>query len=97
MAVFPSRVRREIRANDRAYVGGLRRRAWMPGIVAGMLAIAVGPPTGAGEPSGQTQAEGVVFHDTNGNGLLDDGEAGLPDVLVSNQLEVVKTDGSGRW
>ena len=66
-------------------------------VAAGALTLAVGFPVEAGDPSEQTQATGVVFHDVNHNGLRDDGEAGLPDVLVSNQLEVVKTDGSGRW
>lgn len=43
------------------------------------------------------EAKGVVFHDRNGNGLRDSGELGLPDIAVSNQREIVKTDAEGRW
>jgi hypothetical protein len=38
------------------------------------------------------EAKGVVYHDQNGNGTRDAGEPGLPDVAVSNQREIVKTD-----
>lgn len=43
------------------------------------------------------EATGLVFHDKNGNGTLDEGEPGLPGVAVSNQLEIVQTDANGRW
>jgi len=39
----------------------------------------------------------VVFHDRNRNGVRDAGEPGVPNVLVSNQREVVKTDAQGRY
>ena len=42
-------------------------------------------------------ARGVVFHDQNGNGTRDPGEPGLPEVLVSNQLEVTRTGTDGSW
>lgn len=45
---------------------------------------------------GETAA-GSVFHDQNGNGTRDAGEAGLPGVRVSNQREIVTTDAEGRW
>lgn len=45
----------------------------------------------------QPLARGVVFNDVNGNGIRDPGERGLGSVLVSNQIEVVKTDRDGRW
>lgn len=46
----------------------------------------------------QTQfATGVVFHDRNRNGVRDRGEPGIPNVLVSNQREVVRTDREGRY
>jgi hypothetical protein len=40
---------------------------------------------------------GVVFHDLNANGRRDGGEAGIADVLVSNGLDVVRTDAAGRY
>lgn len=43
------------------------------------------------------EAKGLVYHDANGNGVRDPGEAGLPGVAVSNQREVVTTDAEGRW
>jgi hypothetical protein len=45
----------------------------------------------------QQFATGVVFHDRNRNGIRDAGEPGIPNVLVSNQREVVKTDRQGRY
>lgn len=42
-------------------------------------------------------AVGVVFHDRNENGVRDSGEPGIPGVLVSNQLEVVRTGPDGSW
>lgn len=54
----------------------------------------VTPPLGAND---QTTARGVVYNDRNGNGVRDDGERGVGDVLVSNQREVVKTGRNGRW
>jgi len=42
-------------------------------------------------------ARGTVYHDLNENQRRDDGEPGLPNILVSNQLEVVKTDAEGKW
>ncbi len=41
--------------------------------------------------------KGTVFEDTNNNGLLDKGEKGIPGVAVSNQMQVVQTDGQGRY
>ncbi|MBN2367259.1 MAG: calcineurin-like phosphoesterase family protein [Calditrichaeota bacterium] len=45
---------------------------------------------------GQTVG-GTVFEDLNRNAILDPGEKGVAGVLVSNQLEVVKTNGQGRY
>jgi hypothetical protein len=42
-------------------------------------------------------ARGRVFHDTNGNGVLDAGERGVKGVGVSNGLEVVATDRKGQY
>ncbi|MBN1820882.1 MAG: calcineurin-like phosphoesterase C-terminal domain-containing protein [Prolixibacteraceae bacterium] len=42
-------------------------------------------------------AKGKVFEDLNNNGIYDDNEPGVQGVLVSNQLEVVKTDKNGNY
>jgi hypothetical protein len=42
-------------------------------------------------------ATGVVFNDQNRNLERDEGEPGIPDVSVSNGLEVVQTDAEGRY
>ncbi len=42
-------------------------------------------------------ATGFVFDDRNRNGQRDEGEPGLPKVLVSNQREVVATGPDGSW
>lgn len=45
----------------------------------------------------QDEATGVVFHDTNQNGIFDTGETGIADVLVTNGREVVKTRKDGSY
>ncbi len=45
----------------------------------------------------ESTVRGVVFEDVNGNRVLDPGEQGIPDVPVSNGLEVVVTDAAGRY
>ncbi|WP_430810094.1 MULTISPECIES: calcineurin-like phosphoesterase C-terminal domain-containing protein [unclassified Carboxylicivirga] len=40
---------------------------------------------------------GIVFNDKNKNGIYDAGDIVMPDVCVSNQREVVKTDAQGRY
>lgn len=45
----------------------------------------------------QQMATGIVFHDRNRNGIRDVGEPGIPNVLVSNQRDVVRTDKQGRY
>ncbi len=42
-------------------------------------------------------ATGVVFHDKNGNKKRDADEKGLSQIAVSNQKEIVRTDGEGRY
>ncbi len=59
-----------------------------------VLAPAFGPFTFAAEPE---KATGVVFHDLNGNGKLDDGEAGIAGVKVSNGQQIVLTDDDGKY
>ena len=46
---------------------------------------------------GTRYAEGVVFHDRNGNGRRDSGDPGVAGVCVSNGREVVQTDRDGRY
>lgn len=42
-------------------------------------------------------ARGIVFEDTNQNGVRDQGEPGLAGIPVSNQREVRLTDADGSW
>jgi hypothetical protein len=44
-----------------------------------------------------TQFEGTVFEDRNDNGIRDNGEPGIPDILVSNGLTVTVTDETGAY
>ena len=46
---------------------------------------------------GQRAVHGVVFHDANGNDLFDPGERPLTGIVVSNQVDVVTTDATGRY
>lgn len=46
---------------------------------------------------GQSIVKGYVYIDGNGNGKMDKKETGLPDVSVSNGIEVVKTDTKGYY
>ena len=45
----------------------------------------------------QTDVSGVAFVDTNGNGVRDNGERGLANVVVSNQDAVITTNASGAY
>ncbi|UIR56512.1 calcineurin-like phosphoesterase C-terminal domain-containing protein [Sphingobacterium sp. SRCM116780] len=45
----------------------------------------------------QEFAKGVVFNDTNKNGIRDKKEVGIPSVSVSNGIEVVQTDTKGNY
>ena len=42
-------------------------------------------------------AGGIVFEDTNQNGIFDKGEKGIPNVVVSNQYDVIETDEKGQF
>lgn len=44
-----------------------------------------------------SQVKGIVFEDRNANGIQDVGEIGLPDILVSNGLNVTITDETGSY
>ena len=63
-----------------------------------MLKIAFAALALATTAPAQAQAQkGIVFEDTNGNGLRDPSERGLPNVVVSNQEAVVVTDATGAF
>ena len=47
--------------------------------------------------SSEEVVRGIVFEDQNGNSERDNGEPGVEDVLVSNGLKVVRTNGEGRY
>jgi hypothetical protein len=49
------------------------------------------------EPAKTQVAKGIVFHDVNGNGKRDAEDRPLPEVKVSNGLEIVRTDAEGRY
>ena len=55
-----------------------------------------GPEVIRADAGGETIA-GVVFHDENRNSRLDDGEAGVDGVLVTNGLDVVRTGPDGGY
>ena len=42
-------------------------------------------------------AKGAVYHDINGNMTMDNNEPGIPNVYVSNGVEIVKTDKNGKY
>jgi len=52
---------------------------------------------GAERATGEDLARGVVYEDRNANGQRDQGEPGVAEVPVSNQLEVVLTDAEGGY
>ncbi len=63
-----------------------------------LLILAHGTWLAAAEPSDEARvAQGVVFHDANGNGRRESQEMGLPGVKVSNGRDVTATDGQGRY
>jgi hypothetical protein len=54
--------------------------------------------TFSGSPSAPAPAaSGVVFRDTNGDGVRQQGEPGLAGVMVTNGVDVVLTDDAGRY
>ena len=45
----------------------------------------------------QQTARGYVFNDKDANGIRDEGEKGVKNVIVSNGRDIVKTDRTGAW
>jgi hypothetical protein len=69
-------------------------------VLAFLILVALIAPLLAGCSSGPEFPEGitgVVFEDTNGNGLRDDGEPGIPDVVVSNGTLARLTGNDGQY
>ncbi len=54
------------------------------------------PQVIAGEAGGE-HISGYVFHDSNKNGIMDDSEMGVKEVLVSNGFDWVRTDEKGYY
>ncbi len=61
-----------------------------------VLSVAV-PRTSLNVAPTPSHATGIVFNDRNRNGRRDMGEPGLPNIRVSNQRVVVRTDAGGRY
>ncbi|NGM35466.1 Cna protein B-type domain containing protein [Methylobacterium sp. DB0501] len=55
------------------------------------------PAAGPGNGQGTAQVTGFVYEDRGGKGRRGPDDPGLPDVLVSNGREVVRTDAQGRY
>ncbi|HWO89733.1 MAG TPA: hypothetical protein VNL98_11350, partial [Gemmatimonadales bacterium] len=53
--------------------------------------------TGDGRSLGRAGVAGVVFYDSNGNGAQDEGEDGVPELLLRIGARGVITDSSGRF
>ena len=69
--------------------------AWSTIGLCGAEAWLAGPELGP--RTGGDTIRGVVFHDLDGDGRHDRDEPGVPEVLVSNGLDIVKTDTDGRY
>ena len=70
------------------------RRVWVVGGIVLLCAVLL---FGAVLAQEGAFVRGVVFEDTNQNGILDPGEKGIPGVCVSNGREVVQTDATGKY
>lgn len=49
------------------------------------------------QPPTQQTAKGFVFHDTNKNRIKEEAEKGIPEVAVSNGIDIVLTDENGAY
>jgi predicted MPP superfamily phosphohydrolase len=61
------------------------------------LLIFLSPFTPAAMASEPTPVTGTVFNDVNGNGLREEGEAGLSGIQVSNGISITSTNRLGRY
>ncbi len=63
--------------------------------ILGLVVLLAAAPTSL--EARKKKAKGLVFDDTNRNGIFDKGEQGIPGVVVSNQYDVVQTDKEGKF
>ena len=61
------------------------------------IGLGIGLALGSAGQQQSATITGLVFLDANGNGRRDQGERGIPNVVVSNQIDVARTDGSGAY
>ena len=60
------------------------------------IGLGIAPALGVSGPQQPSPTiTGIVFADANGNGRRDTGEGGIPNVIVSNQIDVTRTNESG--
>lgn len=72
-------------------------RMGMANQICGTLLLAAAALHPVAASADAEMARGTVFHDLNGNGVLDEGEPPIAGVPISNGLDVVLTDEEGRW
>jgi hypothetical protein len=65
--------------------------------LAGAATLALSAATTAARAQSAETARGVVFEDGDGSGKRSASSRGLPNIMVSNGRDVVKTDADGRW
>ena len=75
----------------------MRTALWM-----GLTVLAAVPVAASGQATSErlataTPVAGVVYEDRNGDGQRQSGEPGVSGVAVSDQVQVVLTDASGRF
>ncbi|KMO32932.1 Cna protein B-type domain containing protein [Methylobacterium tarhaniae] len=78
----------------------LTRRSTLAGATALALAPLAARAQGAAEATrarGTTEVTGIVYEDRGSKGRRGPDDPGLPDVMVSNGREVVRTDAEGRY
>ena len=80
----------------------MRRKWWLASATAMLLAVCVfrggqSFDQASKDPVAKIMAQGIVFHDENGNQRFDPGEKTLPGMRVSNGNEIVLTDDDGRY
>ena len=75
------------------------RRCTLLVLAATMLVLLAGTASSKAAPKRQAGGDviGIVFADSNENGVYDEGEFGIEGVSVSNGLDVVQTDAAGRY
>jgi len=74
-------------------------KSWIVQLVVVLAAVpvAAGAQATSERLAEPTRVEGLVFDDRNGDGRWEAGEPGVPGVVVSDQIQVVRTDASGRF